>query len=886
MEPLLPQHQQLLDASGIAPEVAAERGYRSSRSKAELRRLGFGEAQAQVPALLIPIWGVSGETISYQARPDQPRRRDDKPVKYETPIGARMALDVPPRARPALGDPAVPLFITEGVRKADAAVSRGLCCVALLGVWNWRGTNEQGGKTALADWERIALNGRPVYLVFDSDVMVKPPVHQALARLKAFLEGRGAHVAVIYLPPAGDGAKVGLDDFLAAGHDTAALLALARPELRDPEEPAARGESGGGQRYWADEDGLLWQRPTRNGPVTTRLTNFGARVLSQTIEDDGVESRRLLEVEARCHGRTYRFEVPAPQFDPLNWVTEQIGVHAVVYAGQGLKDHARTAMRLLSGEVPERRIYAHTGWREREPGRWVYLHAGGAIDGAGVGNWELGVRADTVKDEPALAGPNSQLPIPNSCLVRLTGALQRYRLPEPPTGEARVAAVRACVALLELAPLEIMAPVVGAIWRAALGGVDFSAALVGPSGVFKSELAALAQQHFGAGMDARHLPGSWSSTENALEGLAFAAKDALLVIDDFAPTGPQREVQRLHAKADRVLRAQGNTAGRQRMRADSSLRDARPPRGLILSTGEDVPLGFSLRSRMLIVEVAPGDIEPARLTQCQRASADGQYAAATAAFLAWTAPRYAEVLAAMPGHLEALRDRIAADAPHRRTPMITAHLGFGLLSFLTFAQIAGALTADERANWWHAGWSALTRTACRQADHQAAQEPARRFLELLSEALAAGRAHVANRDGGRPEPPAAWGWREEPPTSGFAGASEWHPQGPRLGWTDGSDLYLLPNEAYRCARRSAADEDGLSISVKTLTRRLHERGFLASTDRTHHRLLVRRIAEGRRHHVLHLRTDAFSLNETYPLSQTYPTSPSGADEEADLVVTM
>ena len=40
-------------------------------------------------------------------------------------------LDVPPGALPLLGDPSRPLIITEGVRKADAAVSAGLCCVAL-----------------------------------------------------------------------------------------------------------------------------------------------------------------------------------------------------------------------------------------------------------------------------------------------------------------------------------------------------------------------------------------------------------------------------------------------------------------------------------------------------------------------------------------------------------------------------------------------------------------------------------------------------------------------------------------------------------------------------------------------------------------------------------
>jgi hypothetical protein len=101
-----------------------------------------------------------------------------------------MALDVHPFTREKLGDPSVPLFITEGIKKGDALVSQGLCAIALIGVWNWRGTNEHGGKTVLPEWEFVALNNREVYIIFDSDVMLKQEVHVALARLKAFLEVR------------------------------------------------------------------------------------------------------------------------------------------------------------------------------------------------------------------------------------------------------------------------------------------------------------------------------------------------------------------------------------------------------------------------------------------------------------------------------------------------------------------------------------------------------------------------------------------------------------------------------------------------------------------------------------------------------------------------
>jgi hypothetical protein len=186
---LLPQHEKLIQASAISPKVAAARGYWSAQKKTELRQLGFGQIQCIVPALVVPVWTVIGEIGAYQIRPDQPRiSHDGKPIKYETPGKSHMVLDVHPLIREKVRDPGIPLFITEGIRKADAAISAGLCCVALLGVWSFRGTNEFGGKTALAAWEYVALNGRQVHIVFDSDVMLKPQVHAALARLKSFLE--------------------------------------------------------------------------------------------------------------------------------------------------------------------------------------------------------------------------------------------------------------------------------------------------------------------------------------------------------------------------------------------------------------------------------------------------------------------------------------------------------------------------------------------------------------------------------------------------------------------------------------------------------------------------------------------------------------------------
>ena len=190
---ILPRHAALLEASAISPEVARERGYVSADSKKQVERHGFPPWQCRT-GLLIPMRRADGSIWGYQLRADTPRvsRQTGKTFKYETPAGQRNGIDVPPGIRDALGDPSVPLLVTEGTRKADSAVSHGIACVALPGVWGWRGSNGKGGKTAVADWHDIALNGRRVVLAFDSDVTVKPAVRRG-ARRAGRVPGRQGH---------------------------------------------------------------------------------------------------------------------------------------------------------------------------------------------------------------------------------------------------------------------------------------------------------------------------------------------------------------------------------------------------------------------------------------------------------------------------------------------------------------------------------------------------------------------------------------------------------------------------------------------------------------------------------------------------------------------
>ncbi len=236
---LLAHHLKMpLGESGISEEVIAERGYRSVTKVADLRRLGFADAQCRVPLLWLPFWGVTGEQVGYAARPDEPRIIDGRVAKYEYPKGSRNRLDVPPRCRSQLGDPSIALHVTEGIRKGDAIASAGGCVIDVGGVWNWLGTNELGGKTALADWDSVALKGRHVRLVFDSDSACKPAVAKALVRLKRFIESRAAIVEIIYLPDLEGGAKQGVDDYLANGGTLESLTQYASRDVRMPPDDA------------------------------------------------------------------------------------------------------------------------------------------------------------------------------------------------------------------------------------------------------------------------------------------------------------------------------------------------------------------------------------------------------------------------------------------------------------------------------------------------------------------------------------------------------------------------------------------------------------------------------------------------------------------------
>ncbi len=145
--------RELVVESGIDPDVALERGYHATASAERLEAMGFTVAQRRVPALVIPMHSPDGATVAYQIKPRDPRRG----IKYESPSGSRVVIDLHPRMQDAALDPHTDLFITEGMKKADALTSRGLCTMGLVGVWNWA-VSKTRCEVPLPDWDYVPLD--------------------------------------------------------------------------------------------------------------------------------------------------------------------------------------------------------------------------------------------------------------------------------------------------------------------------------------------------------------------------------------------------------------------------------------------------------------------------------------------------------------------------------------------------------------------------------------------------------------------------------------------------------------------------------------------------------------------------------------------------------
>lgn len=535
----------------------------------------------------------------------------------------------------------------------------------------------------------------------------------------------------------------------------------------------------------------------------TQLANFTARIIRETRIMDGINTETLLSITGKStNGTLPEVEILAEQFPGMTWVMRYWGVRAIIQPGGSTKEDLRTAIQTFS--QPEvKTIYKAIGWTEIN-GKRAYLHAGGALTATG--------------NDPSVT-------------TKLPPELQKYNLNAPKKPKE---GFNASLMLTYLAPAHIVWPLWTATYAPLFGAVDFATHLTGRSGTFKSELASLFQSHYGHDMDSRHLPGSWSSTGNALEVQAYHAANAVFVIDDFIPVGTAWQVRNYQTTADKIVRAQGNQAGRARLTDTSNLQATYYPRGLIMSTGEDTPEGHSCRARMLISEISPGDIKPADLTNAQKKRP--LYSAAMVDLI--------QDLAKHPVDLTERTNELRAKhigVGHTRTPQMIGRLIATGEAVLLWAYKKKYIGKDDYEVATKVMTEAIVLCAEQQQKYLENADPVELFLTGLRQVLAGGFGHVRSFNGGVPLKANILGWSEERTHNTMP---TWKSHGPCVGWInwDKDELCLDQNIGYAAIKKTMGAD--LSLTKQTLCKRLKDAGLLTRADEARQRNTVRITAEG------------------------------------------
>jgi hypothetical protein len=239
-----------------------------------------------------------------------------------------------------------------------------------------------------------------------------------------------------------------------------------------------------------------------------------------------------------------------------------------------MSKHLVPAIVQLSGEFPTHRHYNFMGWMQLD-GRWVYVSP-----------------QDCITAKGKLAEPPS---------VELDHRLRDYGLQATVWSDSLAAFdavtkalpphLASCLIAFALLPvLQRFFPTTTT--RAAVH-------LVGTSGSGKSEIASLLSSFYGQ-FSRDTPPAQWGDTINTVETLGYPLADTIFWVDDY------KSIYADEKTFTRFLQSYSRGMGRGRLTREAKVRQEKPCRGLILSTGETTIEGeMSVIARMLVLEVPP-----------------------------------------------------------------------------------------------------------------------------------------------------------------------------------------------------------------------------------------------------------------------------------------
>lgn len=216
-----------LSQSGITPVL-------SKKLKLEPYNISDCKSKLNLPAAAagfkIPYFKIDGKLSEFyryrylkETKTGFRKLTTAKSLRYAQPSDTINEIYLPPLYTwsDLSQDALQPLIITEGELKAICACINDYPTIGLGGVWCFKSTKKE--MPLLPQFLEFNWLGRDVYICYDSDVVTNPDVMKAENALAKELTSCGASVYICRIPFQQD-FKMGLDDYIMAGHSVQQLL--------------------------------------------------------------------------------------------------------------------------------------------------------------------------------------------------------------------------------------------------------------------------------------------------------------------------------------------------------------------------------------------------------------------------------------------------------------------------------------------------------------------------------------------------------------------------------------------------------------------------------------------------------------------------------------
>ncbi len=547
------------------------------------------------------------------------------------------------------------------------------------------------------------------------------------------------------------------------------------------------------ERYLEVDGRMVHRRETYYGPADKTVADWTAHVterISQVNDDGQVE--HVTSLALTKNDQTFTLQVPSEVFGDdaalRRFIAGRGGETFTVRAGMG--KHLAPAILSLSGDYPTRINYRFMGWTQID-GHWMYVSPGFCVNANG--------KVDETPD------------------VELDARLRDYGLQDT-IWENSLSAFEAMIPVFpkQLAPTCLafaLLPLLQRFFPAAAPRPAIH--LAGTYGSDKSELAALMSSFYGV-FSRDTPPSQWGDTINTVEAMGYPLADALYWIDDY------KSIYADERTFTRFLQSYSRGMGRGRLTREAKLRQERPCRGLILSTGETVLEGeASVLSRMLVLDVPPWEHrDPGGNLLAQADLLRQHLAGFTVEFAAWIARQVeahnltGDIAQRFAASAEGYRKKLALlGGAQANTGRIVQNWAVLVTVYQLLRQFLEEKETDEVLPGWQ---DVILETAQAVRQERASQV----FLDLLSQLLAGGQA-VLDNDMRNPREPA--------------------PGTTIIGYRNTQYIYLLPEVAFKEVTRVQP----LRFTVAAIGAQLREEGILVPGNSTNHLTVQLRVKDTR-----------------------------------------